>query len=268
MAIWLLVPVISALLITNGNPFVLLFAPTFGHFVGGQTAIFGMLGLWGYRKNIDSGNLVGGVFLAITVLKPQLGIIPLAFAVVQWWKEFRAFRQISKQAWAFVITTIVIYLPGFFLVPNWLSLWIKNPRPLFIRALSGFVPRTLLYFFSPKTIVYWCFLVFIGMILLWVIWILNQKKITLDLAVVWSFVVSPLVHDYDLIQLIPLLEKPMLQKVAVLLSIPGWLVIIFAYTNNSAWYAFTIIAPGILCALLYQKHKAAVQTSLTQNYIH
>lgn len=264
MALWLLAPVITALLITNGNPFVLLYAPIFGHFVGGQTAFFGMLGLWGYRKNVDSNNPVGGVFLVMTLLKPQLGIIPLAFASAQWWKEFRALKHISRQAWAFIITAIVIYLPGFFLAPNWPSQWLSYPRPLFMRAMSGFVPRTLLYIFSPQRIVYWFALVFIGLFLLWGIWVLNHKKIGLDLAVVWSFVVSPLVHDYDLIQLIPLLEKPVFQIIAVLLSIPGWLVIIFAYSNDSAWYAFTIIAPGILCAMLYQNHKVRIQKGQTK----
>jgi hypothetical protein len=73
------------------------------------------------------------------------------------------------------------------------------------------------------------------------------------LAVLWSFVVSPLVHDYDLIQLLPLLETPVLQWVAVLLSIPGLVVILTAYGNDAAWYAFTVIAPGLLWAFLKRK---------------
>src|SRR5689334_22207804 len=52
IAVWLLTPVISALLITGGNPLVLIFAPVFGHFVGGQASVFGMVGLWGYRKHL------------------------------------------------------------------------------------------------------------------------------------------------------------------------------------------------------------------------
>ncbi|MDX9864272.1 MAG: hypothetical protein RBT34_05635 [Anaerolineaceae bacterium] len=67
--------------------------------------------------------------------------------------------------------------------------------------------------------------------------------------------VNPLVHDYDLIQLVPLLDTPRRMLAAVLLSLPGWLVILFAYTNDSAWYAFTIIAPGILAAVLWERTK-------------
>ena len=256
VAIWLLAPVVFALLITRGSPLVLMFAPTFGHLAGGQTALFGMLGLWGYRKYITTNSLRGGIFLALALLKPQLGIVPLSFALTQWWKEFRIHKCIVRQAWAWVITTIIIYLPGFFIMPDWPSRWLSHPRPLFDRAMAGFIPRTLLYIVSSQTLAYWIILSLTGMLLLLGIWLLNRKVITLDLAVLWGFVTSPLVHDYDLIQLVPLLDKPVLSVIAVLLSIPGWFVILFAYSSNSAWYAFTMIAPGVLCTLLYQKHKA------------
>lgn len=264
IAIWLLAPVISALLITGGNPLILMFAPTFGHFVGGQTAVFGMLGLWGYRKNINTGKFVGGIFLSLTLLKPQLGIIPLAFAVTQWWKEFWALKRISRQGFAWLITTIILYLPGFLIVPDWPSRWLNHPRPLFERAMSGLIPRTLLSLVSPGSIIYWFAVIIAGILMLWVIWLLNHKAITLDLIVLWGFIVNPLVHDYDLIQLIPLLETSLLSVVAVLLSLPGWLVILFAYDNNAAWYTFTIIAPGILCALLYRKRQAHAQSIQSQ----
>jgi hypothetical protein len=262
MAVWLLAPVILALIITGGNPLTLLFAPVFGHFVGGQTAVFGMLGLWGYRKHIESSKTVGGFFLALTLLKPQLGVIPLAFAVVKWWEQIRILKRVPQQAWAWMLATILLFAPGFFLVPDWPSQWLSSPRPLFERAMSGFVPRTLLYIVTPQTTTYWLILIGVAVLILVGVWFLNHKQITLDLAVVWGFIVSPLVHDYDLIQLVPILEKrTRLLVIAVLLSIPGWFVILFAYSSNSAWYAFTIIAPGILCALLYQRQKSLMQAS-------
>ncbi len=264
MAVWLLAPPVTALFITGGNPFVLLFAPLFGHFVGGQTAVFGMLGLWGYRKHVEPNKAMGGVFLALTLLKPQLGIVPLAFAAVQWWKDLRLHKGIPVQAWAWTLTMALIYLPGFLLMPDWLSQWLSHPRPLFERAMSGFVPRTLLFFFTPATVIYWSVLAGLAVLLLLGIWLLNHRQIPLDAAVLWGFIINPLAHDYDLIQIIPLLEKPVLQWIAVLLSIPGWMVILFAYTNDSAWYVFTIIAPGILCALLYQKQKTLTQLAQAQ----
>jgi hypothetical protein len=256
IAIWLLAPVICALFITGANPLALLFAPLFGHFVGGQSAIFGMLGLWGYRRSIDTSDPVGGLFLGLTMFKPQLGIVPLVYAMMQWLKAVRTQKRIPQQAWTFIITILVLYLPGFFFIPDWPYQWLSHPRPLFERAMSGFIPRTLLYIISPQTITYWIIVIIAGGLLLLGIWFLNGKVVDLDLAVMWSFIVSPLVHDYDLIQLIPLLDKPYRLATAILFSIPGWLVILFAYSSNIAWYAFSIIAPGILGVWLCQKQKS------------
>ncbi len=77
-------------------------------------------------------------------------------------------------------------------------------------AMSGFIPRTLLFFYPPKSIEFWAWLFILGGLLIGLILALNKRIFGLDLAVLWGFIVSPLVHDYDLIQLIPLLDKPFL----------------------------------------------------------
>ncbi len=84
--IWVFTPVLFAFYISGWAPIILLFAPLFAHFVGGQTAFFGMLGLWGYRKNQMSK--WSGIWLSILLLKPQLAIAPLGWAVYKWIKQF------------------------------------------------------------------------------------------------------------------------------------------------------------------------------------
>jgi hypothetical protein len=37
------------------------------------------------------------------------------------------------------------------------------------------------------------------------------------------------------------------QTVAILASLPGWLTILFAYQNDSAWLTFSLIALALLC---------------------
>ena len=80
--IWVFVPVIFALIISDWSPLIFLFAPLFGHFVGGQTAFFAMIGLWGFRKNQNS--IWSGIWLALLLLKPQLAIAPLLWVGWLW----------------------------------------------------------------------------------------------------------------------------------------------------------------------------------------
>ena len=139
---------------------------------------------------------------------------------------------------------------GFFFLPDWPLRWLRNPRPLFDRAMSGFIPLTLLWVFDWHSWPYWLAWLALSGLLLWLVWRLNQRRLGLDVLVLWSFVCNPLVHDYDLIQLVPLLDTPRMRLAAVLLSLPGLLVILFAYANDQAWYVYTLIAPGLLAVKL------------------
>lgn len=251
IAIWLLVPVILALWSTHWNPLVLLYAPLFAHFVGGQASVFGMIGLWGYRKNVDKA--IGGVFLGLMLLKPQLGIFPLAFAMTRWWQQFQDEKQVSGQVWTWVSAMLFLFLPSFFVMPDWPLRWLRTPRPLFERALAGFLPRTLLYFCDPHVAWYWLILVGLGIVAFILIWYRTRQSNKLDFLLMTSFIVSPLVHDYDLIQLIPLLDDRRRRIAAVLLSIPGWFVVLFAYANDKAWYLFSLIPLGLLGVMLAQQ---------------
>lgn len=260
ISIWLLAPVILALWLSNWNPLVLLYAPLFAHFVGGQASVFGMIGLWGYRKNVHQA--VGGVFLGLMLLKPQLGIFPLAFAMTRWWQKFQEEKQVPRQVWTWVLTMLLLFMPGFFIMHDWPLRWLRSPRPLFERALAGFLPRTLLYLFDPRVAWYWLILVGLGIGAFVLVWYRTGQSNKLDFLVMTSFVVSPLVHDYDLIQLIPLLDDRRQRIAAVLLSIPGWFVVLFAYANDKAWYLFSLIPLGLLGVMLAQpqdslRHEAA-----------
>jgi hypothetical protein len=254
MLIWHLAPVMIALAISAWDPWILAFAPLFGHMVGGQTAVFAMLGTWGYRRHADSQAWQGGMWLALTLLKPQLGLVPIGWAIIQWWRFFHRTKLVPRQAWSCVATTAIIYLPGFILMPDWLLRWLSVPRPLFLRALSGFIPRTLLvcHIQGPVFLV---ILLTLAVLTLWLVWCVGGRQIDFDSIMLWGYVVNPLVHDYDLIQLLPCLYNSRLRCIAALLSIPGWLVILFAYANDMAWYVFTIIAPGLLFTMLLHSRK-------------
>ena len=247
MLLWMLLPVLAALFISGWDPFILLFAPLFGHFVGGQSVVFSLLGLWGYRNSQhEHQKMRGGIWLAVMAMKPQLAIFPISWACIQWIKYFLEEKKISRQFWGFVLTMLLIHLPCFLIFPDWVSCWLANPRPLFIRALSGLVPRSLALLFSGGSPFFWLILFGLAVFIFFIVLKINHNHLNLDLLVLYSFVVSPLVHDYDLIQLIPLIDTSRLRKFAALISLPGWIVIFFQYTNDSAWFLFTLIPPALL----------------------
>src|SRR5579859_7455171 len=87
MLIWHAGPVLIALAIMDWDPLVLLFGPLYGNMVGGQSAVFAMLGLWGYRKRINDDDWRAGFWLGILLLKPHLGIFLILWACLQWFNQ-------------------------------------------------------------------------------------------------------------------------------------------------------------------------------------
>lgn len=252
LILWLSLPVWVALGISKGKPWVLLYAPLFSHFVGGQSSMVALLGFWGYRMKQSEDSALGGVFLSLTLLKPQLAFIPLCFAFANWMMVIICQRRVPKQVIGWLSASTLLILPTFVLLPDWLSKWLASPRPLFERAMAGLLPRLCLVLMPVQNfvIIGMSFAVLLIGVAIFYLW---NRQVSLDLLMVWSFVVSPLVHDYDLIQLIPVIEKRRLQMAAALGSIPGWLTILFAYQDDKAWITFTLIAPILLGKMIVSK---------------
>lgn len=251
LVLWLSLPVLVALWISKGKPWVLLYAPLFSHFVGGQSSLVALLGFWGYWMKRSENSAFGGIFLSFTLLKPQLAIIPLCFAFANWIRVIICQRRIPKQAIGMLSASTLLILPSFVWMPDWPVQWLASPRPLFQRAIVGLFPRLCLFLIPDQNLV---IIMSFALLLIGVtIFYFWNRQVPLDLLMVWSFVVSPLVHDYDLIQLIPVLEKRKLQRAAVFSSIPGWLTILLAYQDDKAWITFTLIAPILLGKMIISK---------------
>ncbi|MCC6894050.1 MAG: hypothetical protein IT321_14600 [Anaerolineae bacterium] len=268
MFIWHSAAIILALYITRGKPWPLLFAPLLAHTIGGQTAFFGLLGLYIYRQNRERWQ--GGIGLAILLFKPQLAIFPLIWAGLNWLDELRRQRRLPLQSIVFIIGALLIFVPGFLIIPDWVQQWLAQPRPLFVRAMAGIVPRSLFIVFNGQNSLYWVLLITSAIILFTVVFAAYRRKLPFDVFMMCSYVINPLVHDYDLIQMIAVLERPAYWWAAVLGSIPTWLVIFFAYGNDSAWYAVTLIAPVVLMVMLRyrnQPQEVNLQAILTKKVL-
>jgi hypothetical protein len=241
--LWHAVPVWIALDVTRWRVWVLLFAPLFANLTGGQSAVFGLLGLYLYRRYQDDWR--GGLGLAALTFKPQLAIVPLLWAGWQWAQAVRATRRVPAQAWSFVGFTLLVYGPAFLWQPDWVGQWLVYIRPMDERGLAGFVPRSLLVLLGHVSPLYW---------LLWVgitggscVWLWRLRP-DFDRFLLWSFLVHPLVHDYDLIQMIPSLNTSSLQLAAVLASAQTWIVMAAAYGDDQAWFAVTTIPLAVWVA--------------------
>lgn len=252
LAIWLGAPIIIALVAVGFRPYVLVFAPVFSHFAGGQSSVFGLLGFFGYRWNLDPSSYLGGFFLALTSLKPQLAIVPIGYAIYVWIGYFRSKREVPRQFLSFITTVGLLYIPSFAIRPAWLIEWLSVPRPLFNRALSGLVPRLLYLVSSPDNYLYWALWALITVAILGATWKLKGNSHHLDILLLASFIVNPLVHDYDLIQVLPTIWGPIMRIASVVLSLPGWWTIVTNYGNDAAWVTFIVIAPGLLIAYIVQ----------------
>lgn len=70
------------------------------------------------------------------------------------------------------------------------------------------------------------------------------------MMVLLSFIVLPFLHDYDLTQLIPLLDDKKRRIWGLTSSIPLWFTICFAYNNDHFWYTATLISPILVYYLM------------------
>jgi hypothetical protein len=200
-----------------------------------------MLGVWGYRKNQMSK--WSGIWLSLLLLKPQLAIAPLGWVTYKWTKQFISEKKIPDQFFVFIISTLMIFLPWFFYKPTWISEWLTNPRNIRLRAMAGILPRTIAYF-NLRPVFFWLLVIFITIFLIY--WMHNKKILSFDGIILLSFIVLPFLHDYDLIQIIPLLDNFKKQVWAFLSSVPLWFTIFFAYNNDHAWFTATLISPILL----------------------
>jgi hypothetical protein len=244
--LWLGLPLLAAFAIAGWSPWVLVFAPLLAHFTGGQTAVFGLLAVWALRRRPEAA--LTGVLLALATVKPQLAIVPILWASVSWFKSYKLTHRLPKQFMAFAISLSLIWLPWFMVRPGWLLEWLSNPRPLFERAMAGILPRSLLLL-GVSSPVYWLLILVGAVVLLWLL----RRSLSLDICLLIWFVISPLVHDYDLIQLIPLLDTRLKQWAAVLAGIPTLIVMAIAYRVDAAWFACTLIAPTLLLTVLFEQ---------------
>lgn len=248
---WHLPLVIVVLLILGWRSTGFLFAPTLGHFMGGQSSLPGLLGFWKYRESSEQvEDWRGGAWLAVTTFKPQIGLAPILWAVWTWWQVWRREKTLTPQMWGFLGGTGLIYLPAFLIIPSWVGQWLESPREVKERAIATPLPRLFFSVLNLPDGLGFVLLLGLSIPLFYLVWRLNGKEMSLEVFVLFTLLVNPLIHDYDLIFLLPLLKDFRMGIVAVLVSLPTLVVIFFAYNVDAAWGVAVLTPLGMLIAKL------------------
>jgi hypothetical protein len=73
--------------------------------------------LWGYRENLKPHSKLCGALLALTLQKPQLGIVPVGYAIFKWLAVLREEKRLPAQMISFVVASLAIYIPSFIIFP-------------------------------------------------------------------------------------------------------------------------------------------------------
>lgn len=255
--LWFGLPVLLALYITKWKPWVLFYGPLLSHFFGGQSAVFGMMGLWGFRKYETQNSLTAGVMLGLASFKPQLLLVPLIYAIYTWVLFIIENRSLPKQLIGFILTVSIIYFPTFIYDPTWVTRWLFSPRPFFTRAVSALVPRVLMQLINQSISQFILILAVVipitSIIALFFLRNKYRRLSNIKTFVLFNYLFFPFIHDYDLIQLIPLVDDQREIFSMILVSIPCYLVILFSYDVDAVWITFSFFTPVLLIMSLFKK---------------
>jgi len=249
LVLWMLIPFFLVLILSGRRGLILLFPPFFIHMLLGQSTWL-LLPLFAYAVWIDDKQVRWwhGILGALVVFKPHIGGLALV------WLLYHHRRRIG-----FVLTSIIsiilVLIPAFVMLPSWLFDWLGNGRSFKLVSMAniGVIPVNLLGVgvdaenalasapaLSDQLIIYG-FGAICAIILLVLLYWRRGTLTWYDWVLVFCLA-NPLIHDYDLIILIPFIGLfPFRLKLAMLVAIPVW-----AYAMVTGMYHASILITIVL----------------------
>jgi hypothetical protein len=218
--IWMLFPLIWALLLARMRASIFAFTPLFLHILLGQSTAF-LIPLFYLASTPRPPRWWYGVILATALLKPHIAAPAVLILLWRWRHHWRALL-------VGAITSIAILIPTFLHTPNWIQQWLGSARGYEIVSLVT-VPRIVIRAFDMPYVpapdqqrLIWGLAIAAAAILLGLLWARRKKLAFYDVFLVFCFT-APLVHDYDLVILIPfLVQRPRRLLLALVAGLPAW----------------------------------------------
>lgn len=248
-----------------------LFRPAFSNYLLGQFALFSVLAaLMAWYLLENDHPIWGGVFAALSLLKPSLTIVPIGFLFIQ-------NRHRLKGILALIATSLILYLPPTILIGWWL--------PDFLADISNY---------SLENRVAWSAIdLTTALGLLWILMTIilvvlaiggKNKTLTFGTAFALNVAITPHSADYDLVAFIPLLVYignhwiTAVNKKGVLITLYfaliwfPWLSLIFfiqSVNTNAveAWYRFIWLSFPLITMLISLLTQLSIMKKFQKNFL-
>lgn len=247
LILWMIVPFLMVLVLAGRRAVILIFPPFVLHMILGQSTWL-VLPLFAYAlwSNEKSVRWWHGIITLLVVFKPHIG----GLAVVWLWYHYRHRRGFIITSFLSIVTVVI---PAFLMQPTWLVDWLGNGRSFKLSSMAnlGIIPVDLLGLggeevlelaptLSDQLPVY----LFGGVLAIVLLCVVYRQRGTLTLYDwVLAFCLSnPLLHDYDLIILIPFIG---LFPRRLLLGLTTG-IIVWIYALMTGAYQASIFIPLIL----------------------
>jgi hypothetical protein len=232
--VWMLTPLFLSLYLARGRAAVLGYAPLGVLLLIGQSSWLimplYMMAVWWENQRPAPIRWWYGLIFALAVFKPQVAVVAALWLAWQW-------RSAPRTLLTGGVAMLLLTLPAFILRPTWIMDWLPNGRgfePVNLASIA-FIPVQLFALpFAAGTaanILVWgfCALVMVGT--LWLLWWRRGKLEFYDWALAF-FIASPVLNDYDLVVLLPMICRSRQRLLlALTASVLAW---VFAMITREA----------------------------------
>jgi len=243
---WMVAPILAAIFLGGQRSAVLAFPPLLVHLVLGQST-WVVLPLYILASVYHDKRIPWwyGILLGLAVLKPHIALIVWLWLVWHWRKSWGALL-------IGAISSLVILMPAFFIQPYWVTQWLENGRGFKTISLANIalLPVQLLQLGEGQTpsvspiIGRVIVLGFCAVVAICLYYLISKRRGKLELydwVLIFCFA-NPLMHDYDLIILLPFLgNRPQRLLLAVTSSVIVWI-----YAGMTGNYNMSLLITGIL----------------------
>ncbi|MBZ0301304.1 MAG: hypothetical protein K8J31_16275 [Anaerolineae bacterium] len=262
--LWQLLPLILVIWLSRGQAVALLFLPFADHALLGQSTWLVLpLYMLAARECLDRPPRAWhGLLLPLAIIKPHVAFAAAIWLIYRW-------RRFPRVLAVGAVSAALIYLPAFFMRPNWLLEWLAHRRGLETWLGVASAARIPFRLGSDSMLLIGLFAVVVGLLIYSLLrW--KRGRLTFYDWLLLFCLSNLLIVNYDLIILLPfVLARRRLRALVLVINLFAWLVTLNLLGHEHTYnpMGVSLLIPLILVAerLLTAPHSYTGQ--LQQNQI-